>query len=557
MPAPSQPRFPDHLGTYLPRRTPLLRTDVLVIGGGIAGGAAALAAANDGASVVLLSKSEFTETNTSYAQGGMAAVFGASDSVDLHVADTLRVGYGLSDPGTARAIVTQGRGALEWLRDLGAEFDRAADGHLALFREAGHSVDRIVHAHGQATGAEIQNALSRRLTAHPNVTVRVGTFVRDLLVQDGRCVGGIFLEDGLELAVEAGAVILATGGAGQVYRETTNPIGACGDGMALAFRAGAVLADLEFVQFHPTTLYIAGASRALISEVVRGAGATLRDRRGHRFMSEVHPAMELAPRDIVSRAILERMVATGDTHVFLDLSTIQGDPHELFPTISRICRSFEIDIAKDPIPVRPGAHYFVGGVRSTTEGRTSLPGLFAVGEVSATGLHGANRLASNSLLEGAVMGRLAGPAAAAEARGSRHPGLPRSDRIVPVVENAPKLHLDDMLYSLKSMMWRQVGLRREGKGLADAVGSIALWSHYLERAPTRDRAACELANMLTVSALVATAAFAREESRGTHFRSDHPGRDDSRWCRRLMLHRAPDGTIDVQAGPVVPPSDPR
>ncbi len=551
------PMFPPRLAPFDLRSTPLLRTDVLVIGGGIAGACAALHAADDGAQVLLVTKDDFDDTNTAWAQGGIAVVQLPEDSVDTHVADTLRTGAGIADPEVVREVVGAARGAVAWLEELGTRFDREAgeaDGALELSREGGHSHARVVHSHGDATGREIQRALAQTLRTHPRITVRSHVFVRDLVIADGRCVGAIVLQDGRELAVEAGAVVVATGGTGQIYRETTNPTGASGDGHALCFRAGARMVDCEFVQFHPTTLYIAGASRFLISEVVRGAGAVLRDRHGERFMAGVHPMQELAPRDVVSRAILDRMVATNDTHVYLDLSTVKGDPRALFPSIARICSTFDLDLAKDPIPVRPGAHYFVGGASTNEDGSTNVPGLFAVGEAAASGLHGANRLASNSLLEGAVVGRKAGLAAAAAAH-ERHPGLPRSGDGPAVAADPPRLLHDDLLYSLKSLMWRQVGLRRDARGLADARARIAFWHHYLLKAPLPDRSRCELANMLTIAALVADAGLARAESRGTHFRDDYPQRDDAKFCRRIFLERTRDGLIRTEPGPVHPPTD--
>ncbi len=314
----SAPAFPRALAGFQLRGTPVLRTDVLVVGGGIAGTAAALAACEAGASVLLLSKTQLQDTNTGQAQGGLAAVTAPEDSFDLHLQDTLRVGSGLADARVAEAVIARAPDVLRWLTDLGARFDRDEHGNLVLSREGGHSVERVVHANGDATGAEMQRVLSASVHANAGIDLKVGGFVRDILVSDGRCVGAICEVEEMVVAVEAGAVILATGGAGQAYRETTNPVGACGDGVALAFRAGAQLTDMEFIQFHPTTLYIAGASRFLISEIVRGAGATLRDRDGVAFMKELHSAAELAPRDVVSRAILDRMVKTGDTHVYLD-----------------------------------------------------------------------------------------------------------------------------------------------------------------------------------------------------------------------------------------------
>jgi L-aspartate oxidase len=547
-----EPRFPDRLGAFDARRTPILQTDVLVIGAGIAGACAALSAADEGASVLCVAKEPFEDANTAWAMGGVAAVLAPEDSFSLHVADTLRVGAGLSSRETVEQIVTGGPGIVSWLEQLGARFDRAPDGSRQLGREGGHSVHRVVHAQGDATGLEIERTLSQAVLAHPRILTRIGFFVRDLLVENGRCVGAVLQSADVELAVQARAVVVATGGAGQVFRETTNPNGATGDGIALGFRAGADLADLEFFQFHPTVLYIAGASRFLISEVVRGAGAQLRDASGDRFMPAVHPDAELAPRDAVSRAILDRMVATGDTHVYLDLSCVGGDPHRLFPSISRICRAFDIDIAHDPVPVRPGAHYLIGGIRTDLSGRSSVPGLFAVGEAASSGLHGANRLASNSLLEGAVLGRIAGRTAAAEGE-SR--ALPHRERGDTDSDPAPRLALDDMLYSLKSLMWRQVGLVREASGIDEARHRIALWSHYLARSRPSDRRAHELQNMLLASALITVSAGARTESRGTHFRSDHPQRDDSNWCRQIVLRRGDDGSVTVAPTALLLPTD--
>ncbi len=546
-------RFPHRLAGFDLRRTPVLRTEVLVVGSGIAGACAALHAADAGAEVLLVVKGQLDETNTAWAQGGIAAVQLPEDSLAAHAADTLRVGAGLADPAVVHEVVHAAHDAVVWLEQLGTRFDREGD-RLQLSREGGHGMARVVHANGDATGLEIQRALVDALVKHPRITVRTGVFVRDLVVEAGQCIGAIVLQDGLEFAIEAGAVVLATGGTGQIYRETTNPPGASGDGQALCFRAGARLADCEFVQFHPTTLYIAGASRFLISEVVRGAGAVLRDRNGERFMDRAHPMAELAPRDVVSRAILERMVATNDTHVYLDLSGVSGDVHRMFPSIARICATFDLDLARDPIPVRPGAHYFLGGAATDRDGRTSVRRLFAVGECAASGLHGANRLASNSLLEGAVLGRRAGAGAAAMAREAR-PALPRRGDGPTIAEDPPRLLHDDLLYSLKSLMWRQVGLSRDAQGLDDARQRISFWHHYLVRAPLRDRRVCELANMLTVAALVADAALAREESRGTHFRSDRPARDDARFCRRIFLERGGDGRIQAQPGEPHAPTD--
>ena len=417
-----------YLAPFEARRLPFYRFDVVVLGSGVAGATAALAAAQEKGSVALVAKDELEETNTRYAQGGVAAVLDPADSFEAHVADTLNVGLGLSDPAVVEAIVRAGPEAIEQLVAHGATFDRQSDGRLDLSREGGHSQPRIVHAEGAATGIEIQRTLARAVTQTKDIAVFERTFAIDLLsASDGRVIGVLCqTARGEFVAFSAGQVILATGGGGQIYRETTNPSIATGDGVAMAFRAGAVLRDLEFFQFHPTCLYIAGAARVLVSEIVRGAGGILLDKNGVRFMPEYHPDAELAPRDIVSRACFDRMVATGDTNVYLDLSDLARDPHQLFPGISRICHHFAIDIARDPIPVRPGAHYMIGGVQTDIAGRTSVPGLWAVGECASSGLHGANRMGSNSLLEGMVARPPGGPAGRGRgARGAADPARAR------------------------------------------------------------------------------------------------------------------------------------
>lgn len=517
---------------FSPRRTPVYHFDVLVVGSGVGGACAALRAARADASVAVLAKGTLLETNTQQAQGGLASVLSDADSFESHIADTLSVGCGLSNRRVVETVVRSGPSAVAMLLEFGAEFDRVPGGDLALSREGGHSHPRILHAQGDSTGREIQDALCRALERSPSIVGFPSTFVVDLLHDEsGRVVGALAINSrGDCVAFSAGHVILATGGSGQIYRETTNPAIATGDGIALGFRAGAAIRDLEFIQFHPTCLYIAGAARVLISEIVRGAGGILRDRTGRPFMSEFHSAAELAPRDIVSRAVFSVMVSTGDTSVYLDLSGVEGDPHALFPRISMICRFFGIDIARDPIPVRPGAHYQVGGLLVDAEGRTSVPGLWAVGECASTGLHGANRMGSNSLLEGVVLGTACGEATARERMVPLAPawtGRSRSGSVPP--PSAVRINIEDMIYSLKSLMWRQVGVERTRAGLEDAIAKIAFWSRALGALRSQDVRSLELANMLTVARLAAMGALHREESRGVHFRNDHPSeREDWR-----------------------------
>jgi L-aspartate oxidase len=514
-----------YLAPFQARSLPLYRFDVVVVGSGAAGSTAAMAAASAGGSVALLAKDVLSETNTNYAQGGVAAVLGADDSFEAHVADTLRVGCGLCEPDTVEQVVRGGPETIRRLIEWGARFDCEESGALDLSREGGHSKRRIVHAGGAATGLEIQRTLVDAVRRHPDVMLFDHTFALDLLsASDGRVIGVLCqTERGELVAFSAGQVILATGGAGQVYRETTNPAIATGDGIAMAFRAGARIRDLEFFQFHPTCLYIAGAARVLVSEIVRGAGGILRDKDGVRFMPEYHPSAELAPRDVVSRACFDRMVKTADTSVYLDLSDLESDPHRLFPGISRICGYFRIDIAKDPIPVRPGAHYLIGGIRADIDGRTGVAGLWAVGECASSGLHGANRMGSNSLLEGLVLGARAGERAALEANGI--PLIPLDKHLRPQRPEPPadvRVSIEDMTYSLKALMWRQMGIVREGSAIEDALAKIRFWSRAVQRLAPGEPRAWELMNMLTLANLAAQAALAREESRGTHYRSDAP-----------------------------------
>ncbi|HEX6884456.1 MAG TPA: L-aspartate oxidase [Planctomycetota bacterium] len=514
---------PSRLLSVDSRRVPIHRFGVVVVGSGVAGATAALAAADAGIEVALLTKAGLEESNTVYAQGGVAAVLGPGDSPEAHAADTLAVGCGLSERSVVESVVRAGPAAIAALERRGTHWDRRADGALELSREGGHSSARVVHARGDATGREVQDTLSAAVQAHARITVFPHTFVVDLLcAHEGRVVGALVRTARGDLAVfSGGAVILATGGAGQLYRETTNPAIATGDGVAIGFRAGAAVRDLEFFQFHPTLLYIAGAARVLISEVVRGAGGVLRDRRGVRFMEQV-PGAELAPRDVVSRAIFERMVATQDTSVYLDLKGVAGDPHALFPGISRICRYFGIDIARDPVPVRPGAHYMIGGLETDLEGRTTLPGLWAVGECASSGLHGANRMGSNSLLEGLVLGERAGRAAAEEAQGKGiqdwHVRPPRAAVSAP---DGMRVNIQDVTYSLKSLMWRQMGIERRRAEIEDALAKIRLWSRAVSELGTAEPATWELLNLLTVAHLAALGALVRAESRGVHYRTDH------------------------------------
>ncbi len=521
-------------------------TDVLVIGSGVAGTSAAIAASEHaGTEVVLLAKESLHEGSTHYAQGGIAAVLDpeqTDDSLDRHVEDTLLAACGLGDPAVVRAVVEGGVAGVRELIGWGARFD-TKDGRIQFTWEGGHSRARILH-NGDSTGREIERALLEEVSRRPAILPLHDTYAIDLITRDGECWGALVHRpsQGLQ-AIWAKRTVLATGGAGRLYRETTNPDLITGDGMAMGLRAGAVLRDPEFIQFHPTTLYVAGAERFLISEAVRGEGATLIDSTGQRFMGRFHPRAELAPRDTVSRGIMARMKELGDNKVFLDLSGIPRERiHERFPGIQEFCLGFGIDILREPIPVRPSAHYTVGGIRVDADGRTDVPGLFAAGEVASSGLHGANRLGSNSLLEGLVFGKRVGHLGALEAAriASRPlPFDPRRDELwTGDLKGKDHLDLADLRMSLQSEMWRRVGIERNSVELRQTLNQLEEWIPYLLNASFTHPEGWTIQNMMLTGYAIALGALRREESRGVHCRSDFPERDDARWGRHQDLRLA-------------------
>ena len=494
---------------------------VLVIGSGLAGINAALLA-SEFADVTLLSKSELAETNTQRAQGGIAAAITTLDDPKIHAEDTIRAGAGLCDPQAVNVLTADGAEAIERLLQLGVNFDRAPDGQLALATEGAHSTPRVLHAGGDQTGIHIQSALVDRL-AEAEVDVHTGVAVSDLAIEAGRCVGAV--TDRRE-TILADAVILATGGAGALYRTTTNPSNATGDGMALAFRAGAVVRDVEFVQFHPTAL-IANQSAFLISEALRGEGATLLDVAGNRFMTRVHPDAELAPRSVVAQAITDTMRRDDTDHVMLDISHL--DPNYLrrrFPGVYRGALERNHDITAGPIPVAPAAHYHMGGVYTDVDGRTTVPGLFAAGECASTGAHGANRVASNSLLEAAVF--------SARAVNAIRGGLGPAEA---PPEDIQQLRMHPLACAaswdlLRQTMNELVGITRTGNQLQTAIDRFDQWSEQREQPAD---ASLPLATL--TARLIAEAALHRDETRGAHLRLDFPDSNPD-WQRHSLWRLA-------------------
>ncbi|MFD2671518.1 L-aspartate oxidase [Marinicrinis sediminis] len=506
-------------------------TDVILVGAGIAGLFTAIKAAEH-QRVLLITKRSLTESNTRYAQGGIAAVISEEDSPMYHRQDTLIAGAGLCSVKAVDVLVHEGPAGVQDLIHMGTKFDEK-DGMLALTREGAHSQRRILHAHGDATGAEIVRALLDTAHQHPNIEMWDDRYVIDLITDQQECVGVLVQdEQGHKQFVRAKATVLCSGGAGQLYRYTTNPDVATGDGIAMAYRAGADIRDVEFIQFHPTSLCYPGAPRFLISEAVRGEGAVLRNIKGERFMKSYHPQLELAPRDVVARAIVSEMEQTKSTFVYLDFT---HESEELvkhrFPTIYQFCLRYGLDLAADWIPVAPAAHYMMGGVRTDLNGETSVKRLFACGEVSSTGVHGANRLASNSLSEAIVFGRrIAERIHELEPVQASHVSF-SVEHLAPPIQAIVEKRL-----KLQKIMLRYVGLKRSLKGLQKGLTELQRQLPFYQYAISK-REEYEFANMLTCSLLITNAAIHREESRGAHFREDFPEKDDLMWRKHTILNR--------------------
>jgi L-aspartate oxidase len=509
------------------------RTDFVVVGAGVAGLRAAIELAPHGR-VLVIAKDSLLESSSQYAQGGIAVALSDDDEIELHEQDTLLAGDGLCDVEAVRTLVEEGPAAIEQLIAWGTAFDRKGS-ELLFAREGAHSRHRVLHAQGDSTGREIVRALRHRAEQQSNISLKSFAAVTDLLEHDGEIAGVCALDERAQAMViaEARAVLLATGGLGRVFDNTTNPDVATGDGIACAWRAGAEIADIEFVQFHPTALYTPGAPRFLLSEALRGEGAYLRNASGERFMQRYHPMGELAPRDVVSRAIVTELHGSDTSNVFLDLTHLApGFVRTRFPRIYQTCLQYDIDLETTPAPVRPAAHYAMGGLRTDLFGRTSVQRLYAAGEAACTGVHGANRLASNSLLEGVVFGARAGAAMAQTRESGRSSTASQPASLFPAITEP----------ELRSLTWRNCGVVRNGNDLTAACVTLRSVTFASRSAPVR--ADFELRNMHQVAYLIAAAALVRQESRGAHFRNDFPQK-----CSAFQKHsilRKTDTGFDAQ-----------
>jgi L-aspartate oxidase len=520
-------------------------TDFLIIGSGVAGLRAAIELAPYG-NVIIVTKEKPAESSTEYAQGGIAVALSDEDEVGIHYGDTLRAGDGLCREDAVKILVEEGPERILELISWGAEFDKEGT-KLDFTMEAAHTRKRILHAHGDATGKELERVLLNKVRSFSSVEKYPFAFTEDLIIQGKECRGAYILAGGQKIALLAKATILTTGGAGQIFARTTNPAVATGDGMAIAYRAGALLEDLEFIQFHPTVLYAPSAPQFLLSEAMRGEGALLRNIHKELFMSEYHPDKELAPRDVVSRAIISQMVRTNSNHVYLDLTHLDGNfIKQRFPRIYATCLQYDVDITRELVPVSPAAHYMMGGVKTDTDGATSIKGLFAAGEVACTGVHGANRLASNSLLEGLVYGARTGRTAADYGLSVPEDRLIKT-RLSRFREEAsphsghrmPRFDIEEIRHSLRKLMWKRVGIIRCEKSLGETQRKMKEWAFFLnERFVTRRE--LELKNMLTLSALITESALLRQGSVGAHFRSDFTARGEG-WGKHITFRKATKG----------------
>ena len=519
--------------------------DFLIIGSGVAGLRAAIELAPYG-NVAVVTKDRPAESSTEYAQGGIAVALSDEDEVGIHFEDTLRAGDGLCREDAVKILVEEGPERILELISWGAEFDKEGT-KLDFTMEAAHSRKRVLHAHGDSTGKELERVLLNKVRSFPTVRKYPFAFTEDLIVKDGECLGAFILVERKLSALFARATVLATGGVGQIFLRTTNPAVATGDGMAIALRAGAVVEDMEFIQFHPTVLFAPSAPQFLLSEAMRGEGALLRNIHKEAFMKSYHPDAELAPRDVVTRAILSQMVRTKANHVYLDLTRLDANfIKNRFPRIYATCLQYDVDITRELIPVSPAAHYVMGGIKTGVDGATSIKGLYAAGEVACTGVHGANRLASNSLLEGLVFGARAGKAAAAyggrlsmNIRRDEDPITGRGAAYESSFYKMSNFELEEVRHSLRRLMWEKTGIIRCEESLSDAMRILEKWSFILQKT-FRTRRELELKNMLEVSKVITESAILRRGSVGGHYRSDYPDKGEG-WKRHIIFRKDKNG----------------
>ncbi|HZU32663.1 MAG TPA: L-aspartate oxidase [Candidatus Angelobacter sp.] len=507
--------------------------DFIVVGAGVAGLRAAITLAEAGR-VLVLAKQEISESATQYAQGGIAVALSDEDEISLHLQDTINAGDGIVNPEAAHVLVEEGPDRIQELIEWGTEFDRKGT-KLTFTREAAHSRNRILHAHGDSTGREIGRALYAKAATLKNISFSEFEFTSALCMENGRISGVQLISAQGEMhQVRSRAVLLATGGAGHVYSNTTNPPVATADGVAMAFRAGAEISDMEFVQFHPTALYVKNAPRFLLSEALRGEGAVLRNAELHRFMAKYHEAGELAPRDVVARAIAHELeICRQDPVVYLDMTHLKESHIKArFPRIYETCLKYNVDITIDLVPVRPAAHYLMGGIRTDLKGQSSLPGLYAAGEAACTGVHGANRLASNSLLEGLVFGARASLAMLKENHSKERPSPSQSEPEQLVASGVAK-QADQIIHEIQQLMWSKVGIVRTRQGMMETIQHLQAMAETLPLCTSRRN--CEARNIHTAGLLIARSALARLESRGAHYRVDYPAHDDAKFKKHSIV----------------------
>ncbi|HEY2170213.1 MAG TPA: L-aspartate oxidase [Candidatus Angelobacter sp.] len=513
-------------------KRPPSQVDFIVVGAGVAGLRAAIALAEAG-KVLVLAKQELTESATQYAQGGIAVALSDEDEISLHLQDTINAGDGIVNAEAAHVLVEEGPERIQELIDWGTQFDHKGT-KLTFTREAAHSRDRILHAHGDSTGREIGRALYAKASSLKNISFSEFEFTASLCVDSGRVVGVRLISGSGEAhTLAGGAVLLATGGAGHVYSNTTNPAVATADGVAMAYRAGAEISDMEFVQFHPTALYVKNAPRFLLSEALRGEGAVLRNSELHRFMSKYHEAGELAPRDVVARAIAHELEVCRlkEPVVYLDLTHLKAEhTRARFPRIYETCLKYNVDLTVDQVPIRPAAHYLMGGIRTDLDARSSLPGLYAAGEAACTGVHGANRLASNSLLEGLVFGARAAETMIKEAKHTQHTATADAE---PLKSPGSGSDAEVFIHGVQQLMWNKVGIVRSRQSLTEAIQQLQASAQELP--PQTSRRNCEARNIHTAALLIARSALARLESRGAHYRTDYPQHEDSRFKKHSIV----------------------